>query len=63
MLVHDDDQDECRVIKQYERRAVSTHVFCALYAHWIFKLSQKIANGALDEEVMSKQKKRKAANK
>jgi hypothetical protein len=42
MIVHEDDgedgfieQNECRVIKQYERRAVSTHVISMLREKWV----------------------------
>lgn len=55
MIVHDDDDedgafkvaDECRVTKQYERRAVSVHVIRILHDKWMsrkgkaFKKSEK----------------------
>lgn len=42
MIVHDDDTSNIRVVKQYERRAVSEHVLSHLYEK--FKEHKGFAN-------------------
>jgi hypothetical protein len=31
MIVHDDDTLKCRIVKQYERRAIGIHVLMSLF--------------------------------
>ncbi len=40
MIVHDDNSKKCRVVKQYQRRAISSHVINIIYQKW--KENQKI---------------------
>lgn len=35
MIVHDDEGTEIRVVRQYERRAVSVHVLSDLFEKWV----------------------------
>jgi hypothetical protein len=35
MIVHDDEGTEIRVVRQYERRAVSVHVLLDLFEKWV----------------------------
>jgi hypothetical protein len=42
MIVHDDETTDARVVKQYERRAISVHVLLNLFNKWLKKESKDI---------------------